>query len=95
VLWGDDEELDLLQNKIGERVREVRRVRDDGGRPEGDGGFTGRCRNQPWLPADMRGSGEKFRRPGGAIGRRKKGERIEGGGLLIGAGAGTKRQALK
>jgi hypothetical protein len=43
----------------------------------------------------MRGSGEKFRRPGGAIGRSKKGERIEGGGLLIGAGAGTKRQALK
>jgi hypothetical protein len=50
------------------------RVRDDGGRPEGDGGFTGRCRNRLWLPAGMRGSGEKFRRPGGAFRKGKKGE---------------------
>jgi hypothetical protein len=75
VLWGDDEELDLLQNKIRGRVREVRRVRDDGGRPEGDDGFTGRCRNRPWLPADMRGSGEKYRSPRCGSSGEAKGER--------------------
>jgi hypothetical protein len=75
VLRDDDEELNLLQNKIGERVREVRRVRDDGGRPEGDGGFTGRCRNRPWLPADMRGSGKKFRSPRCGSSGEAKGDR--------------------
>jgi hypothetical protein len=75
VLRDEDEELDLLQNKIEERVREVRRVRDDGGRPEGDGGFTGRCRNRSWLPADMRGSGEEFRRSGDVRREKRKGGR--------------------
>jgi hypothetical protein len=75
VLWDDDEELNLLQNKIEERVREVRQVRDDGGRPEGDGGFTGRCRNRPWLPADMRGFDEKFRSPRCGSSGEAKGER--------------------
>jgi hypothetical protein len=92
VLRGDDEELDLLQNKIGERVREVRRVRDDGGRLEGDGGFTGRCQNRPWLPADMRGSGEKFCQPGGAIRRKKKGKKERRGRAFYRHGLGSKRK---
>jgi hypothetical protein len=94
VLRGDDEEFDLLQNKIGERVREVRRVRDDGGKPEGDGGFTGRCRNRSWLPADMRGSDEEFRSPRCGSSGEAKGERERTPGAIYRHGESLKWQGV-
>jgi hypothetical protein len=94
VLRGDDEELDLLQNKIWERVREVHRVRDDGGRPKGDSGFTGRCRNRSWLPVDMQGSGEEFCSPRCGSSGEEKGERERTPGAIYRHGKSLKRQGV-
>jgi hypothetical protein len=94
VLRGDDEELDFLQNKIGERVREVRQVRDDGGRPEGDSGFTGRYQNRSWLPVDMRGSGEEIRSPRCGSSREAKGERERTPRAIYRHGESLKRQGV-
>jgi hypothetical protein len=77
VLRGDDEELDLLRNKIGERVREARQGKIERIEERRRTGAHRRRRNRPGKPADVRGYGEGFRRPrcssiGEAKGERKR-----------------------
>jgi hypothetical protein len=73
VLRGDDEELDLLRNKIGERVREA--CQFEAKRIEVRGGARAhrRWRILPGMLTDVRTSDERLHRFGGVSCRRRKG----------------------
>jgi hypothetical protein len=73
VLRGDDEELDLLRNKIGERVREARQGKVERIEEIRRTGAHRRRRNRPGKPAGVRSSGERFLCGSSAILRRSKG----------------------
>jgi hypothetical protein len=97
VLRVHDAVLDLLQNNMNRGREEVRLDKVKGIEERGRAGVHWRRRNQPEIPAGMRGSGEEFcsprcgssgeakgerERTPGAIYRHGRGEETEGG--LIG-----------
>jgi hypothetical protein len=86
--------LDLLQTRRGEQVREGRLGEVKEIEERGRAGAHWRRRNQPEIPAGMRGSGEEFRSPRCSSSGEAKGERERTPGAIYRHGESLKRQGV-
>jgi hypothetical protein len=75
VLLVHDVALDLLQNNTNRGREEVRLDKVKDIEERGRAGAHWQRRNQPEIPAGMRGSGEEFRQPCGDLSEGEEGER--------------------
>jgi hypothetical protein len=82
----EDDCVDLGQTEKNGDVREVRQDVGSVGVGDRGSGVIGVRRNRRFTVIGAAGSGELFRRPGGMICRRMKGELERRRGLLIGTG---------
>jgi hypothetical protein len=86
--------IESLRKMVGRRVHWMHKIMVKKGRPERGGGVPAVRRIRRITVADVRCSGEKFRRPGGDLSRDPGGKWRGDRGILIGVARGRNGRAL-